>query len=209
METIFQTIYNECSKAHQTRNIISYLKVFNAFLRHIEKWLETCNQELEGANAMQADEIKSEENNLLSTWLQLLDGPSFSDDINSHKDEKQANENLIQQEQKHPNETYDQESIEKCLPRHIDIIKTILEQVVKFINSSDQRLQILSLECLACGLPLLTSYENVLLPLVHLIWSPLVEKFRQRNALVLNRCFALLEILAKCAKDFITKRSLE
>uniref|UniRef100_A0A1I8N890 Uncharacterized protein n=1 Tax=Musca domestica TaxID=7370 RepID=A0A1I8N890_MUSDO len=209
METIFQTIYNECSKAHQTRNIISYLKVFNAFLRHIEKWLETCNQELEGANAMQTDEIKSEENNLLSTWLQLLDDPSFSDDIISHKDEKQANENLIQQEQKHPNETYDQESIEKCLPRHIDIIKTILEQVVKFINSSDQRLQILSLECLACGLPLLTSYENVLLPLVHLIWSPLVEKFRQRNALVLNRCFALLEILAKCAKDFITKRSLD
>ncbi|XP_061395099.1 uncharacterized protein LOC133330709 [Musca vetustissima] len=213
METIFQTIYNECSKAHQTQNIISYLKVFNAFLIHIEKWLETCSAELQqGENAMETDDMTiDEENDLLSTWLQLLNDKQFSEDFNSNNEDIPShhnNANITERETE--NETTDDaENTDKSLPRHIEIIKSILEQVVKFINSSDQRLQILALECLSCGLPLLRNYENVLLPLVHLIWSPLVEKFRQRNALVLNRCFSLLEILAKCAKDFITKRSLD
>ncbi|XP_073816229.1 telo2 interacting protein 1 isoform X2 [Musca autumnalis] len=210
METIFQTIYNECSKAHQTQNIISYLKVFNAFLIHIDKWLRTCNKELDDANTMQIDDNKNEEeNDLLSTWLQLLHDTKFAEDVNTSCD-RTSTDNVTETQQ--PNETNDDVGTsddEKTLPRHIEIIKSILEQVVKFINSSDQRLQILSLECLTCGLPLLVNYENILLPLVHLIWSPLVEKFRQKNALVLNRCFSLLEILAKCAKDFITKRSLD
>jgi len=88
------------------------------------------------------------------------------------------------------------------------MVKDILGQVIKFISTDNQAQQIAALECFSSGLPLLADYENELLPLVHLVWQPLVEKFRQKDALVLNRCFTLLHLLGVHAKDFILKRSL-
>lgn len=176
-------------------------------------WLQMCNLELEdGDMIMQTEHVNSESGDLLQSWLELLKQPKNIDPhnySNINSENEQHIDDSLKNEQFHSNETRDDERDDKSLPRHVEMIKSILEQVVKFINSSDQRLQILSLECLVCGLPLLKNYENELLPLVHLIWSPFVEKFRQRNALVLNRCFSLLEVIAMCSKDFITKRSLE
>ncbi|XP_013105335.1 TELO2-interacting protein 1 homolog [Stomoxys calcitrans] len=204
MESIFETIFDECSKACQAQSIVSYLKVFMAFLGHIKKWLHSCHQQfhdtapLERGIAITA--LKS--TNTADSWLKLLEDTEQTILLNT---DIETAEDFTEQS----NFTADTEHDDKLLPRYIEVVKTILYQVVKFINSSDQDLQILSLECVSSGLPLLSDYENELLPLVHLIWSPFVEKFRQRNACVLNRCFTLLEVLAKCSKDFITKRSLD
>lgn len=211
MESIFETIYEECSKAYQTQNVLSYLKVFNAFLNHITSWLLNCDLEIQESQSMQTDETDELDDNsdLLASWLQLLTDKEKSreSDVDGNVTASASiGESMNHDETIRANED---EKSEKLLPRHVEVIKSILQQVVKFINSSDERLQILSLECLTCGLPLLCKYEDELLPLVHKVWTPLVEKFRQRNALVLNRCFALFGVLANCAKDFITKRSLE
>ncbi|XP_075147461.1 telo2 interacting protein 1 [Haematobia irritans] len=209
METIFQTIYEECSKAYETMSIISYLKVFNAFLRHITKWLMSCDMQFQETEAMDMEHIIPDCNdcNPVYSWLALLqDHHSKDNEDLIDTDHKDVEDNIQENQDK---VSKDEEINDKSLPRHVEIILSILQQVVKFINSSDLRLQILSVECLTRGLPLLKDYENELLPLVHLIWTPFVEKFRQRNALVLNRCFSLLEVLAIYAKDFLTKRSLD
>lgn len=215
LEVIFETIYNECSKQYETSNIVSYLKVFNAFLRHMTSWLLLCYLEIKDGEAMQVadtdnNELNINDVNLLNMWLEILNTPnSFNDVLEpkpTHNIADQENTNIdLAEDEKHVE--YSSESLN--LPRHIVIVRNILQQVIKFVTSAEVQLQILSLECFACGLPLLRDYESEFLPMVHSIWSPLVEKFRQKNALVLNRCFSLMEVLATYAKDFITKRSLE
>ncbi|XP_023292391.2 uncharacterized protein LOC111675781 [Lucilia cuprina] len=207
LEVIFETIYNECSKQCETDNVISYLKVFNAFLKHLTSWLLSCNYEINDRQAMYVDDDCDNENDLLNSWLEILNTPkTFCDSEQDVTMKCNSNTN-----QSCDNNTEEDNVVDNDpqLPRHILMIKTILQQVIKFLTSSELQLQILSLECLTCGIPLLRGYDNELLPLIHLTWSPLVEKFRQKNALVLNRCFSLLEILATYGKDFITKRSLD
>ncbi|KAM7364631.1 telo2 interacting protein 1 [Cochliomyia hominivorax] len=216
LEVIFETIYNECSKQYETHNVISYLKVFNAFLRHITAWLLSCNLEINDGQNMVIDgddggdnDVIKNNNDLFASWLDILNTDTINDDIiMENLNNSYTKENCDKQTE---NEKEHDDGVEKTpqLPRHINMIKSILQQVIKFLSSRELQLQILSLECLTNGIPLLHDYENELLPLVHTTWSPLVEKFRQKNALVLNRCFSLLEVLAINARDFITKRSLD
>lgn len=214
---IFQTIFDECSKRNEAENVFSYLKVFNAFLKHITMWLHSRNTEIEDAQKMHIDEDGENENgqssgSLLNSWLNVLrDNNGCNESEEDNKTCSSGCSNIKQNCEPYEEEKdrVDNEDNELKLPRHISIIKSILQQVIKFINHSELKLIIASLECLICGIPLLHDYENELLPLIHSTWSPLVEKFRQKNALVLNRCFSLLEVLAINAKDFITKRCLE
>lgn len=61
------------------------------------------------------------------------------------------------------------------------------------------------------SLLILCDEENQLLPVVHKIWSPLVNRFKYDNkdSLILRRCFELLCIMAVTARDFITGRTLK
>lgn len=201
LDSIFQTIREECSKRHQTSNVHSYLRVFNAFLKHITGWQHDTRTQVDAEHDMQVDEDKG----ALDTWLSVLQRPRLLDDLN-------GDENMTEVPNKNEEDVTEEEAetepAKPTLPRHIEMVKDILGQVIKFISTDDQAQQIAALECFASGVPLLADYENELLPLVHLVWQPLVEKFRQKDALVLNRCFTLLHLLGVHSKEFIFKRSL-
>ncbi|EDW42823.1 TELO2-interacting protein 1 homolog [Drosophila sechellia] len=202
LESLFQTIREECSKSHQTTNVHSYLRVFKAFLNHVSEWNDDAAAEVNAELPMQVDE----EQNVLSTWMSVLERPKLLNDMN-------GDTNMADAEEPAKDEADDADDTEAkptkpVLPRHVEMVKDILGQVIKFISTADQGQQIAALECFSSGLPLLANYEDELLPLVHLVWQPLIEKFRQKDALVLNRCFTLLHLLGVHAKDFILKRSL-
>ncbi|XP_017117471.1 TELO2-interacting protein 1 homolog [Drosophila elegans] len=200
LDSLFHTIREECSKSHQSTNVHSYLRVFKAFLNHVSLWQVDAAAELNSELAMQVDE----EHSVLSTWISVLNRPQLLEDLNGDADmtEEPAKDEAEDADDTEPQPT------KPVLPRHVEMVKDILGQVIKFISTADQAQQIAALECFSSGLPLLADYENELLPLVHLVWQPLVEKFRQKDALVLNRCFTLLHLLGVHAKDFILKRSL-
>lgn len=202
LDSIFQTICDECAKLQPTDNVHSYLRVFNAFLSHVTSWQSDTLKDLNDIE-MQVDE----EQNILSNWLNTLNKlpPEELIDLeNAPKEEEDVN--MLDKEVDDSSMT--QPETKPVLPRHIEMTKHILSQAIKFLSNSDQTQQILALECLATGVPLLAGYEDELLPLVHLVWQPLVEKFRQKDPLVLSRCFSLLHILGIHAKEFILKRSL-
>lgn len=213
MEKIFETIFQECSKQYESYNAPSYFKVFNAFLKHITSWLLMCNLEIKDGQKMQIDDnndANATGNELSTSWLDIINTSKTLNEIDADFTMKESS-NSFNTEQNCKNNTGEEDIVdnEPQLARHITMIKSILELAIKFVSSSTINLQILSLECLTFGIPLLHDYENELLPLIHTTWSPFVEKFRQKNAIVLNRCYSLLEVLAVNAKDFITKRSLE
>ncbi|EDW15512.1 uncharacterized protein LOC6573992 [Drosophila mojavensis] len=201
LESIFQTICEECTKSHQTGNVHSYLRVFNAFLRHVVSWQDTIATEISDT-PMHVDE----DNNILNTWLNVLNKQPT--DIPIDLNSVPSGEADINMPEADLDDSPAEEPSKPSLPRHIELIKEIIGQSVKFLSNSEQTQQILALECLISGVPLLKDYEDELLPLVHLLWAPLVEKFRQKDPVVLNRCFSLLHILALHTKEFIVKRSL-
>lgn len=202
LDSIFQTICEECTKLQQTDNVHSYLRVFNAFLSHVTSWKSDTLEQITDME-MQVDE----EENVLSNWLNILNKPPADEPINLENTPQ--HEEDINMPDTEPNEpSMPQSETKPELPRHIEMTKQILSQAIKFLSNSDQTQQVLALECIATGVPLLADYEDELLPLVHLVWQPLVEKFRQKDPLVLSRCFSLLHILGLHAKEFILKRSL-
>lgn len=202
LDSIFQTICDECTKLQPTDNVHSYLRVFNAFLSHVTSWQSDSLKEINDTE-MQVDD----EQNILSNWLNMLNKLPPEEPIDLENPPKQEEDvNMLDKEIDDPSMTQSETKPE--LPRHIEMTKQILSQGIKFLSNSDQTQQILALECLTTGVPLLAGYEDELLPLVHLVWQPLVEKFRQKDPLVLSRCFSLLHILGIHAKEFILKRSL-
>ncbi|KAL5283001.1 TTI1 family protein [Megaselia abdita] len=83
----------------------------------------------------------------------------------------------------------------------------ILNSILKVLSSNDIYNQILCLDCLISGLPCLQS-EDSRLRICHLIWNPLVEKFKAKCPVVLYKCFELLILLSKLAKDFLRQRTV-
>lgn len=202
LDSIFQTICEECTKLQQTDNVHSYLRVFNAFLSHVTSWKSDTLEQITDME-MQVDE----EENILSNWLNILNKSPADEPINL-ENTPQHEEDINMPDTELNEHSMPQSETKPELPRHIEMTKQILSQAIKFLSNSDQTQQILALECIATGVPLLADYEDELLPLVHLVWQPLVEKFRQKDPLVLSRCFSLLHILGLHAKEFILKRSL-
>ncbi|CAD6992746.1 unnamed protein product [Ceratitis capitata] len=213
LENIFQTIYNECSKSQQSENINAYLRVFSAFLKHVARWQATSNAEV-AAIPMQIEQAQEED--LLQNWLDLLEKPSTFIENEEANVEGETNSKTptdstedVEMKTEEFEAAQEGEDVKPPLPRYIQMVKDIITQVLKFVSFADKTHQILALECLISCVPLLHDYEDELLPLVHLMWSPLVEKFRNNDAVVLNRCFTLLNVLATHAKEFILKRSLD
>ncbi|XP_067626325.1 TELO2-interacting protein 1 homolog isoform X2 [Eurosta solidaginis] len=210
LETIFQTIQEECSKSQQNENINAFLRAFHAFLKHITQWQNSSDADVT-AVPMQIIDDAIQNDDHLKNWLQILESSnSFIEDGDVNVDNENIKYTEIAENSSADVDMIDESAdVKPQLPRHIDMVKNILNQTLKFVSFRENSQQILALECLICGLPLLRNYEDELLPLVHLIWSPLVEKFRNGDVIVLNRCFTLMNILATYAKDFILKRSLD
>lgn len=83
----------------------------------------------------------------------------------------------------------------------------ILNAVLQVLSTKDNKRQIMCLDCLISGLPCLQN-ESKLLRICHLMWNPLVEKFKSKCVVTLQRCFQLLIVLSSMAKDFLRQRTL-
>ncbi|CAG2063496.1 unnamed protein product, partial [Timema podura] len=81
--------------------------------------------------------------------------------------------------------------------------------VLHFLPSHDRNLQLLVISILTEGVQVLAVCQDQLLPIVHLVWSPLVGRFDPgSDPLIVKRSFELLCVLAQLARDFIRTRTL-
>lgn len=83
-----------------------------------------------------------------------------------------------------------------------------MKKSLNYLPSKDKSTKVLTLDILNNGLEVIRDYEDELLPVVHLIWSPLVERFKEtQEPIIVNLSFQLLETLARLSKDFIRSRT--
>lgn len=136
-----------------------------------------------------------------------------------------------------PQNVTEEDNEEKPIPQHIQLIVSVANRLVHVLPTKCVMDKIMILEVsliafknykknsllkninffcfvlqiLMDTLLLLCENENQLLPVVHKLWSPLVNRFKYDNKdfLVLRRCFELLCVMAVTARDFIRSRTLK
>lgn len=205
LENIVSTILVESAKGHQINNMTSFLRVFNVLLTAIRKWMLPTTED---TNIVKASDTKFTEKRVVAMceqWLALY----IEDPLDAANEEETEATDVDIPESMEDLDGDEEVAVEKPTPLHINLTLKIMERCTRYLASKKQEDKIIALEAIPIGLDIIKDRENDLLPMVHKIWSPFVERIKDENPIVLRRCFYLLQILAKYAKDFIYHRSVK
>lgn len=136
---------------------------------------------------------------------------SFSDDIMGKTAEDMYKEDMEKKQGQLLDEMYNPDVKELKKPEpplYVKYTVEILNTVLHHLPTKNQATKLLVLDILMKGVPILEKWDDHLLPIVHNIWSPLVDRFKEfDNPLIINYSFQLLVILAQVSKEFIRMRT--
>lgn len=101
------------------------------------------------------------------------------------------------------------EESEKSVPNYVKMTEAVMSRCLHALPSPVKERQLIALATLKTGVQILAPHENQLLPMVHKIWSPLLQRFSpSQDVVVLRHSFDLLCTMAHAAKSFLRKRTL-
>lgn len=201
LENIITTVLTESAKPYQLGNILSFLKVFHMILQGIQIWLAKSDE----VKLTETKEIKQSERAALGPiWVDLIRQEDNLEDEDVD-DNIPLDEELNNIEQEAENE--DNNEIEPEKPVFIEFTINILKRCVRYVSSKKRDEKLVALDAICVGLEIIKSHENELLPMVHSIWQPFVERVKDNDPIVLRKCFSVLHVLAVHAKDFIYHRT--
>lgn len=206
LEEIVKDVLMQSCDAFQDRNIISFLRVFHTFVVSVRQWLLN-------------DEMKDIQS---SDVLEPCAAPKMVDDLVEYhrckrqvqdfteSDDFQGSDSVPESGDGMNCDTDNLDEQKKKLPLHVELTVSVLKRCLHFLPTRKREQKILVLSILKEGLLILEAWENELLPIVHEIWSPFVNRFAEiSDPLVVNRSFSLLCVMAQTAKDFIRARTLK
>ncbi|XP_063909733.1 TELO2-interacting protein 1 homolog isoform X2 [Zophobas morio] len=186
-------------------NLNSYLHVFKMFVCGLHKWLriETVDAPFKTKKQKQ-EEFEDFRVSNIEPIEDFSDGVMGKSAEEMYKEDMEKSRSQIEQECNEPVEEYKKPEP----PTHIKLTVAILSRTLHYLPSKNQTRKLLVLEILKNGLPVLKEWEDELLPIVHQIWSPLVDRFKEgEDAVIVNYSFRLLVVLAKLSKEFIRSRT--
>ncbi|XP_066906562.1 TELO2-interacting protein 1 homolog isoform X2 [Halyomorpha halys] len=197
-DIINDVLVQSCDR-FQDINASAFLHVFKTYLSCVLK----CTVDIKKDDFTEKSKTQNE-----TSWLKEL--------MNYNENLIAANDFLVEEVsepdvgQLMQEEECEKEPEKPPLPDHIKMTVDVLNRSLHFLPGNDLSRQILCLQILNNGVFILSSWKDELLPVVHKIWSPLVERFRSSNdPLLLQRAFSLLVSLAQYSKDFIRSRTLK
>ncbi|XP_045768001.1 TELO2-interacting protein 1 homolog isoform X2 [Maniola jurtina] len=209
MYGIVEDVLVQCCDKYYERHLYAYLQVFLTFVTCIRRWflldqskaatedpaqeidimqdvIEFANNKQEAARLLSTEEFEKES--------EMTVEEMYKEDTKKREEDVLDYDDMVAEESPPP-------------PQHIKVTITILKRCINFIPSNRDE-SLLALRILTLGLPLLKEYENELLPLVHLTWSPLVGRFETTEPAVLRCAFDLFVVLAELSKDFLRSRAV-
>ncbi|XP_044259185.1 TELO2-interacting protein 1 homolog [Tribolium madens] len=202
---VIQELLYHTYDSHRT-NLNSYLHVFKMFIMGLHRWLNIeLIEEPFKTKKQKQDEIEDFQISNLEAPIE-----DFSDEMMNKTAEEMYKEDMEKSKKELEDEINDQpEEYKKPEPPlHIKLTRSLLTRCLHFLPSKNQPRQLLVLDILKNGVIVLKDWEDELLPIVHQIWGPLVDRFKDFNEpLIINYSFQLLVVLAKLSKEFIRSRT--
>ncbi|XP_067856725.1 TELO2-interacting protein 1 homolog [Heptranchias perlo] len=100
----------------------------------------------------------------------------------------------------------DHPDMKKELPAHIQISKDVMERCIHLLPDKSIKLRLKVLDVLELCVTVLQSHVNELLPMVHRVWGPLVQRLTNDDPLVVLRAFKVLCKLGDTCGEFLRSR---
>ncbi|XP_044761108.1 TELO2-interacting protein 1 homolog isoform X2 [Coccinella septempunctata] len=207
---VYEVLVQSFDKFKQNR-IDSYLRVFRIFLRSLMRWFQISvpPRVFRTKAQKREDELCNFKIGGLDTDEEIND---FSDDILGGKSAEEMYKEDMERKKTELEKEYIEPEVESYKkpepPMHIKITMEILKRSLNFLPSKDADRKLLVLEILRNGIEIIKDFEDELLPIVHLIWSPLIGRFKEVDSpVLLNHSFHLLMTLGRASKDFIRNRT--
>lgn len=193
LHEIINDVLVQCCDSFQNINAGAFLQVFHTFILCLNNWC--------GESDAPSGTVKKE----MSIVEELLDYQKTKQEAEQLTDDESEVKDISGQE------IFSgvHDSKDKTLSNHIKLTVQILNTSLHFLPSKDQTRQIVVLQILENGVLVLRKWTDELLPIVHKIWSPLVQRFKHcDNHLIMQRAFSLLKTLSRLSREFIRARTL-
>ncbi|KAJ7332271.1 hypothetical protein JRQ81_014451 [Phrynocephalus forsythii] len=121
----------------------------------------------------------------------------------SDSEEEEKGEQLQSPEPEADEET---DARESRLPPRAQTAKEVMERCVHLLSAKSLRVRLKVLDTLELCVLVLSPHENVLLPLAHRAWPPLVSRLTNDDPLAVLRAFQVLCTLGAHSGDFLRRR---
>ncbi|XP_078041858.1 telo2 interacting protein 1 isoform X2 [Augochlora pura] len=207
LKEIVEDVFLQLNNSFQKKNSLAFLKVFFTFSLCIKKLTvpqrSTIMKKQSEKPETKSDKIIQSLSEYCETKKEIIE------EIEESPSNTNLDENILEQENDQDNMTAEDEEGDQNLPPYIKMIKDVMQHCLHFLSSKDVDKSLLALSTLQEGLEILAEWENQLLPVVHLLWHPLVDRFQDENVLIINRAWQLLNVLGHVSKDFIKFRTLK
>lgn len=154
-------------------------------------------------NSSRPESIKLKVENLKNQLLELHKNKKIADldsEVEIDPDWKPGQEEDTQYQ--HPDES----DVKKKPPMEIVITTKVLSRCIHLMAHSDPKVRMKVMDIIECGMTVLSSQENELLPMAHKLWKPLVVRFGDKELQVVMKAFDTLCVIAYFSKDFLRKR---
>ncbi|XP_012260552.2 TELO2-interacting protein 1 homolog [Athalia rosae] len=208
LEEIVQDVLSQSNMNFQEQNCYSFLKVFHTFITCIRRVLNS-KIDVRPKTEIVQDLAKSEAViKILEEYCKAKEiSKKLDDELLSESCEESSDLNKEDEDLQDYN-NYEEEK-KPPIPLYAKMTESILNRCIHFLPSKDVAIKLLAIETLQEGLIILSNWEDELLPIVHLLWHPLVHRFRDPSPIIINRAWGLLCTLAYVSKDFIRSRTLK
>ncbi|XP_034174840.2 telo2 interacting protein 1 isoform X1 [Osmia lignaria lignaria] len=207
LKEIVEDVLVQLSSSFQQKNAYAFLKVFYTFVICIRNLInskpipETQEQNLN---------VENKASKIIQSLLEYHEAKKVDNEIEELPSESKLEEETVEEPEKGYQEDFAEKEEEKEeIPFYIKMIEDIMKHCLHFLPSKEVQKSLIAMLTLQEGLQILARWENQLLPMVHLLWHPLVDRFRDENVLIINRAWQLLNVLGHVSKDFIRTRTLK
>lgn len=228
---VFERVFKVLSKYHHTKKSKSIVLFFLRTLNILNSWLDVKDSDMGGHEDRPLESERSIKSVMKSLNIDMRIAKVRRDMEEADEMDRlmkdvtvtgQADEQAVQRQietGKIDMKSFDEQGPEaseekeiKVKPNEVILTEKILRHCLGLMSSNHLETKTLAIKTAACGLKLLRNHEDTLLPLIHLIWPPLVNRLTEdysRN-LEVNLCaFECLISMAIYSKDFIRRRTLD
>jgi hypothetical protein len=208
--------------------LTAYLQIFNTFVWNVQRWIAEDQQK----NTSETSEVNEAKANMKEVSLLVQEllihhkwkleageeepedeiTEDFSQMYSKPTEEEPLNdmEQLNQMEKETDDAEEELDKDVKVIPNYISMTEAVMQRCTHALPSPNKEQQLLAISTLTIGIQVLASHEDQLLPMVHRIWSPLLQRFSPtQDIVVLRHSFELLCTMAQAAKGFLKKRTLD
>ncbi|OAD52266.1 TELO2-interacting protein 1 like protein [Eufriesea mexicana] len=214
LKEIVEDVLLQLNSSFQKKNSYSFLKVFYTFTICIKN---LANPKQVSIIHEQSINTKSESLKVIQSLLEYYEAKNVKnmdniEQICEIKEEEEEMRETVEksiEENEYQTDFNEQEGKEKNIPSYIKMIEDVMKHCLHFLPSKEIEKSLIAMSTLQEGLEILSNWENQLLPIVHLLWHPLVDRFHDENVLIINRAWQLLNVLGHVSKDFIRSRTLK